>query len=79
MTDLTASEESEFERENEVADAIFTELLDETPDDIDVVAVAFGLWVSLTQFLAAAGWTGEELAKDLHHHVALGSTEGGMN
>lgn len=79
MTTITPEEQAEFDRQHKIADAVFSQFLDGVPDDIDEVGVAFGLWVNLTQFLAASGWTGEELAKDVHHHAALATSEGGMN
>jgi hypothetical protein len=79
LTQISAAEQIEFDQQAEIADDYMCDLLDETPDDVDVVGVAFSLWVNLTQFLASAGWAAEDLIKDVHHHVALGTTEGGMN
>jgi hypothetical protein len=71
--------EDEFQREDEAADILFDALLEETPDDTDIGGVAFSLWVKLTYFLALDGWTPDQLIEDIHHHMALATSEGGMN
>lgn len=78
MTSITAAEQAEFDTQGEVADDQLTTVLDSIPDDVDSVGVLFSLWVNITQLLALSGWTGEELAREAHHHAALATSEGGM-
>ena len=73
--DIISDEESEAA--NKQADALFDEILDRLDDgDEDPVAVAYGLWCSLTRYLAEGGWTSEDLARDAAHHAADQMAEG---
>jgi len=76
MTEITPQEQAEFDRQAEVADDLLSSVLDDTPDDVDCIGVLYSLWVAITHILADAGWSGEQLASDVHHHAALATTEG---
>ncbi len=78
MTEITAQEQAEFDRQGEVADDLLSSVLDDTPADVDCIGMLYSMWVAITHILADAGWTGEELARDVQHHVASATTEGGM-
>lgn len=78
MTQITEAEQAEFDRQNEVADEHLNNILDDLPDDVDPIGMLFSLWVNITHLLADAGWSGEELAREVQHHVASATTEGGM-
>lgn len=78
MTEITAREQAEFDRQGEVADNLLSSVLDDIPAGVDSIAVLFSLWVQITHLLADAGWTGEELARDAHHHAASATTTGPM-
>lgn len=76
---LSKAEEAEFDRQNEIAQCQIDELLDELPDDVDAFGVMYALWVALTYHLADAGWTAEELARDVQWHATRATTEGSLN
>jgi hypothetical protein len=58
-------------------DELFFELKDGIEDaEDDPIGVAYSLWVALTRYLASAGWTEQELAKDAMHHAADQTSEG---
>lgn len=78
MTQITAQEQAEFDRQGEIADSILDSVVDDTPEDVDCIGVLYSLWVSITHILADAGWTGDDLAREVHYHVASATTEGGM-
>lgn len=78
MIEITAQEQAEFDRQGEVADDHLTAILDDIPDDVDPIGVLYSLWVNITHLLADAGWTGEDLARDVQHHAASATTIGGM-
>ena len=69
--------DDELKRANNRADALFGQLIDtlyEEEEDTD--AMAYALWVNLIHFLVDAGWTTEELTRDVTCHVANHDTEG---
>jgi hypothetical protein len=78
MIEITTQEQAEFDLQNELADQHLTAVLEDTPDDVDSIGVLYSLWVNITHVLADAGWTGEELARDVQHHVASATTTGPM-
>jgi hypothetical protein len=78
MTKITAQEQAEFDHQGEVADQLLASALDDIPADVDDIGVLYSLWVAITHILADAGWTGEQLASDAHHHAASATTEGAM-
>ncbi len=76
MTEITPEEQAEFNEQHEIADDLLAAAIDDIPGDVDRVAVLFSMWVDITRILAEFGWTGEELARDVHYHVANATTEG---
>lgn len=76
---LTAEEIAEMDEQDAVAQVLFDRLFSDTPDGVDVSGVAHAMWTWIIQFLAECGWTADELIGEVHRHVALGTTEGGMN
>jgi hypothetical protein len=73
MADPTDEEIAEA---TERGDEIFEEFMDSIEGESDPVGVAYSLWVNLSRFLATAGWTGPELARDVEHHAAAQTSEG---
>jgi hypothetical protein len=76
MIEITPQEQAEFDHQGDIADELLCSVLDDIPEDVDFVGVLFSLWVQITHMLAEAGFTGEQLAGDAHHHAALATTEG---
>lgn len=66
---------------NDRGEEIFASLVDELceeaeEDGTDPVSVIYALWVSFIYVLREAGWTPEDLAKDLSHHANNSDVEG---
>jgi hypothetical protein len=62
------------------ADQLTTQLLDEADTcGQDRNAVVYDVWIFLTRYLSAAGWTPEELMRDAGWHSAHQSSDGGVS
>jgi hypothetical protein len=66
-----------------LGDTLFDELIDKigeavAEENVDGDAVLYALWVDITQILATRGWTADQLIREVQHHVALQTSEGGM-
>lgn len=63
-----------IEASNAHGEVLFSELteqFDEMLDDgLDPIAVVFHLWISFIYVLAEAGWTMEDLLKEVKYHRA---------
>jgi hypothetical protein len=73
--------DAEIERQTALADQVVTKVMNKLPQqcdrlNVDVDFVVFGLFVFTVQMLAQSGWTVEQLAKDMQHHHAIGSSDG---
>jgi hypothetical protein len=70
MTTIIDTTDADIQRSNDLATAVFDGVLESIPAG-DLPGVAYSLWVDLTHLLVNAGWTREELAKDLRHHATV--------
>ena len=80
-TDVPSDEE--IAAATKLGDTLFDALIDKigeavAEENVDGGAVLYALWVDITQSLATRGWTADVLIREVQHHVALQTSEGGM-
>jgi hypothetical protein len=74
--------DEDIKREMEFADELTSKLFDDIKEaGMDPADVMFSIWINLIHILAEAGWTPEELIRDIHYHAVsatddIGPTQG---
>jgi len=69
--------DSEIEVARLFAEELYDGIIENiSEEDVDDLAVVYSLWTCLTRCLAEAGWSAEELTKDLVYHVTDQTTSG---
>lgn len=72
-TALTPEEKAQFKRSDKLIDDLFKRI---GMMDDDPLTTCYGVFVSMIHYLAEAGWTAEELMKDVKDHVEIHLSDG---
>jgi hypothetical protein len=69
--EISSAEQAQFDAQQELAEQAFT-YMQETSEaaGADAVGVGYALFVTLARFLTDAGWTADELMRDVGWHSA---------
>jgi hypothetical protein len=71
MTDIAVItiKKTDVDEEADIADACIEDAFERTPSHVDPAGVLYSMFCAIVYLLVDAGWTGEELARDVRWHA----------